>query len=177
MNSASKRIVSWLIGGLVGLPLGGCGMVADIFAPGLAQEFGLDPASVKPLQGVVLVAFNNTTRSPATFYAFEAASAQDFSQSSGNFSVEVEAGEVRNEILDCPVAVISPGRLSNDFTPESIAASVGAGGSAATVNYTGPVLVSGSSFACGDLVEIRLSAAAAEEGEQYGVSVRVIKGR
>ena len=91
MRTAWERIVCVLAGGVVLLAVGACGIVSDLLAPGLAQEIGLDPASIKPQQGTVIVAFNNTTRYPATFFAYESADAVNLARSSRNFSADIAA--------------------------------------------------------------------------------------
>ena len=180
MRTARERIQGVLAGGLVLLAVGGCGLVVDLFAPGLAQAVGLDPASIKPQQGTVIVAFNNTTRYPATFFAYESADAVNLARSSRNFSADIAAGKVGNEVLECPVGLISPGSLSSTFTVDGVAASVagvaGTTGVLATVGYTGNPVISGSSFSCGDVIEIRLSAGGTTEAPTFVISVRVIPG-
>ncbi len=95
--------------GLLAAGLGGCGIVGDFFAPTLAASLGLDPSTINPSQGTVIVAFHNMTQSPATFLAFKATNASDFTTGSRNFSVQVQPGQVGNEVLDCPVGLITPG--------------------------------------------------------------------
>lgn len=181
MNAAWRRRWVWLGGALLVLPLGGCALVSDMIAPSLPLQLGLDPATVTPQQGVVVVAFNNTTQFPAEFYAYEAPNAQNVSSSSRNFSAQVDAGKQQNEVLDCPVGVISPGSLNASFQPDSTAVTVagtaGTQGVVATVAYTGPALEVSKAYSCGDLIEIRLSATGTTDQPTFAVSVRVIPGR
>ena len=182
MRSAKERLLlGTLTCGLVLLAGGGCGLVGDLFAPQFAQEFGLDPATIKPQQGTVLVAFDNTTRFPATFFAYESVDAQDLTRSSRNFSADVAAGKVANEVLDCPVGLISPGSLGSNFavdrTAVILAGTVGTTATGTTLLYAGNPVISGSSFSCGDVIEIRLSATGAADQPVFTVSVRVIPGR
>ena len=180
MRSMRKRRLAVLVGGLALLAAGGCGVFTDALAPGLAQEVGLDPASINPQQGTVIVAFNNTTRYPATFFAYEGADAANLARSSRNFSADVAAGKVGNEVLDCPVGIISPGSLTSTFTVDTLAATVaavaGTTGTLTSVAYTYNAVISGSSFSCGDVIEIRLSAGGTTEAPVFAVTVRVIPG-
>lgn len=180
MRTAWERMVCVLAGGVLLLALSACGLVSDALAPGLATQLGLDPASIKPQLGTVMVAFNNTTRYPATFFAYLSVDATDLTRSSRNFSADIAAGKVGNEVLDCPVGLISPGSLDSAFAPGGIAASVaGVAGSTAAlaeVAYAGNPVISGSSFSCGDVIEIRLTAGGTTEAPTFAVSVRVIPG-
>ncbi len=183
MNIVWKRGWVWLAGAVLLLPIGGCTILSDLLAPSLPLQLGLDPSTISPQQGVVLVAFNNTTQFPATFFAFEAANAQNLSASARNFSALVDAGQQQNEVLDCPVGVVAPGSLSATFTPETLAATVaGTAGTTTTVAqvaYAGPLLEAGHAYTCGDLIEITLSSTGGTGGAQagYAISVRVIPGR
>ena len=168
--------LAW-IGGLVLIVAGGCGLLVDFFDPDLAGRLGLDPATVRPEQGTVLVAFNNTTRSPAVFSAYWSRDARNLTRYSRNFNVDVPAGNVRNEVLECPVGLVSPGTLGPDFGRDNVAAIVQTATGFEDVAYAGPVLVSGDGFVCGDVIEVRLSSVGTGEAATYSVSVRVIRGR
>jgi hypothetical protein len=179
-----KRKWSRLLPILSLVPLAGCAIMSDLLAPTLPLQLGLDPATVTPQQGVVLVAFNNTTQFPATFYAFSSINAQDLTAGSRNFSKVVNAGNQQNEVIDCPVGVIAPGSLSASFQPQTLAATVaGTSGTTsvnAAVDYAGPQLVSGNAFQCGDMIEISLTStgATATGGQSnFAISVRVVPGR
>ncbi len=165
------------LGGLVLIAAGGCGLLVDFFDPDLAGRLGLDPATIKPQQGTVIVAFANSTRYPAAFNAYWSRDANNLAGYSRNFSVDVPSGNVRNEVLECPVGVISPGSLDSTFTPSGLAVVVQAAGEAAQVEYAGPPLISGDGFFCGDVIEIRVSAIGTGDTATYAVSVRVIRGR
>jgi hypothetical protein len=158
------------------VPLAGCAVLSDLLAPGLPLQLGLDPATIIPQEGVVLVAYNNTTQSQATFYAFSAVNAQDLTAGSRNFSAVVDAGKQQNEVVDCPVGVVAPGSLDSSFAVQPLAAVV----NGTSVDYAGPVLTSGDTFVCGDMIEITLSSTGATTtGSQatYAISVRVVPGR
>jgi len=178
MKLVLSRAWLGLLCGLVVLPLGGCGIITDVFDAGLAAQFGLDPATLRPPQGTIIVAFRNATNVPVTFHAWRSADTADLTRDSRNFSVEVQAGEVGNEVLDCPVGIISPGSLSATYTPDSVGATITS--TAADVPYAGPPLVSGQAFSCGDVVEIRISPGTGggeDTAAQYVISVRVIPGQ
>ncbi|MEW6251541.1 MAG: hypothetical protein AB1716_12910 [Planctomycetota bacterium] len=179
---------------LVVTVLGGCPVIGDFFAPGLATSLGLDPTAQQPAQGVVIVAFQNMTQFPAVFYAFKATNSVDWTVGARNFSLEVAAGQVSNEVLECPVGVIVPGSFTYtltstnqtgtgetgtgqtgttvtvtgtyDNTAATIAATAQGGTAAAeaTVAYAGQPLISGNAFRCGDVIEIRLIQATAATG-------------
>ncbi len=181
----------WVILGLMLVPIGGCGVIVDVLNPGLLVDLGLDPATIIPQPGTVIVAFHNTTPYTATFFAYESVDTVDLSQSSHNFSTVVGADEVKNEVLECPVGQIAPGSLAADFTPDTLAAAVRvvtADQQTQTVElvdveYAGDPLVSGIAFTCGDLVELRLvvaTTAADNQGgtqQQFRMVVQVIPGR
>ncbi len=167
-----------LLCGLLVLPAGGCGIITDVFDVGLAAQFGLDPASIRPSQGTVIVAFRNATNVPVTFLAWRSADTVDLTRDSRNFSVEVQAGEVGNEVLDCPVGIISPGSLSATYAPDTVGATITTTGAA--VAYGGTMLVSGQAFSCGDVIEIRVSPGTStgeDAAAQYVITVRVIPGQ
>jgi hypothetical protein len=181
MSAVWQRILGWLAGGVLTLPVAGCALLVDALAPSLPLQLGLDPATIKPQQGVVIVAFNNTTQFPAEFFAYEIANVRDTRTTSRNFSATVEAGQQQNEVLDCPVDRLAPGSLDASFAPVTTAVNVSgaAGGQAvaATVAYTGPVLEANNAYNCGDLIEIRLSATGTGTNPTFSVAVRVIRGR
>lgn len=165
------------VGGLLLVVAGGCGLLADFFDPSLADRLGLDPAFLNPQQGTVIVAFNNTTRSPAAFSAYWSRDARDLTRHARNFGVDVPAGSVRNEVLECPVGQFSPGTLGADFSRSRGAVVVQTATGFETIDYPGPELTVGDGFACGDVIEVRLSAIGTGEAVTYSVSVRVIPGR
>jgi hypothetical protein len=181
MKRTTSRVWPWLLCGLVALPAGGCGVVSDVFAPGLAEQFGLDPATIKPPQGVLMVSFKNATQSPATFFAFEATDASDLSRGR-NFSVPVAAGSVGNEVLDCPVGIVIPGSVGASNAISTNAAEVQSSTALTVVTYTGPTLLSGQSFNCGDVLEIGLfsttgSSSGGTATQTYTITVRLIPGQ
>lgn len=178
MSLAHKRAWWWIAIGLL-LPTAGCMLGSDFLSSTFLAQLGLDSAAMSGQNGVVIVVFNNTTRANATFYAFEADSSSAPGPQSRNFSVEVDPAQTRNEVLDCPVEAISPGILGANFSLTAFtrtAISVtegGEGGTSTTVSYAGQPLVSGETYFCGDVVEIRLYQT--EQGA-YQMAVRIIPG-
>jgi len=180
MSVARSRPLRWALCLLV-LPALGCVVGADLLSPVLAYTLGYDPASLTGQQGTVIVAFYNQTPYPAQFRAFESLDAADLTRDSRNFSAVVGAMDVANEVLSCPVGVVSPGTLGADFSlagADPIAAVVQAGDGTVEVSYGGQPLLSGETYSCGDVVEIRLYSAGGggETDAAYGVTVRVIPG-
>jgi hypothetical protein len=159
------------------LPLGGCVVAADLFNPDALLSLGLDPSLLQSPPGTIIVAFNNTTRNTAAMQAFASQSAVDPTINSRNFAVQVDAGETRNEVLSCPVGALAPGSLADDFSFEALAATVFEEDGTTTVDYNGPVLEFGTSYLCGDVIEIRLTAVTTGEETGYAIIVRVIRGQ
>jgi hypothetical protein len=184
MNS---RIWRWAVCGLVLLPIGGCGIAADVLNTGFLTGLGLDTATIIPPQGSIIVAFNNTTKFPALFSAWESVDPVNLKRSSKNFSVEADGGQVKNQVLDCPIGAIAPGSLGANFTPEAQAAVVtvtDAQGAVTTttVDYNGQPLESGIAYACGDVIEITLSqvtqaSTTGQAQQSFAITVQVIPGR
>jgi len=171
----SRNVVHPVAVGLCSLALltaVGCVIAADALNPAFFSGLGLDPGTIFPPTGVVIVAFTNYTSSPAVFYAFESPKVQDLT-GARSFYVAVDPGQTRNEVLECPVGLLSPGSLGEDYSVSSVAATVIAAG--ADVAYNGSALVGSSDFVCGDVIDIALSPAAGENA--YLISVRVLPGQ
>ena len=171
MSVVRRRVLFGLLAGslLVSL-VGGCVVVADLLDPSLAGQLGLTAGGT---QGVIVVAFNNTTSFPATFEAFVSRDATDLTRDSRNFSSAVAAGDVANEVLECPVGVVSPGSLDASFARDGVAAVVTTDSGTEDVTYAGPVL-SGTDISCGDLVEIRLVQTSAGTGDTATSAFRIV---
>ena len=171
MRVAYMSVVRRMTLGLLPLAVIGCGLVTDVFNQGLASQLGLDPAYVIPARGTVMVAFKNSTSFPVVFSAFKASDAQDHSLGARNFTVPVDTNDVGNEVLQCPVAVVSPGALNAAFAADnSRAAVVQASTGTVTVAYQGQPLFSGATFTCGDVIEVRLSLSATPTSQPSGQS-------
>ena len=163
------RLVMVVLGVLL-LSVLGCSIAADALNPAILSSLGIDPGAFIPSPGVIVVAFNNESSAPGTFYAFESASAQDLSFDSRNFSLSVDPAEIRNEVIECPVGMVSPGSLTDAFALQGLAATMVTNAGEVTVAYEGSPLVAGQDFSCGDLIEVRVSAT-------YVLSVQVHPGR
>ena len=154
-----------------------CTIAADALNPSFFSALGIDPGTIFPSAGTIIVSFENRTTSPATFYAFEAAGPLSSEPEARNFSVVADAGGTRNEVLDCPVSVISLGVLDAAYASDGIGAVVISDGGEVEVTYAGSDLVSGQEFTCGDVVDVILTEQGGTDNEQYLLSVRVIPGR
>jgi hypothetical protein len=177
----TRRSVRWAAAGVVGftllLPLG-CGFVTDLFNPSFFSNVGLDPNTIFPAKGVVIVSFTNNTDAPAFFLAYESVNALDLTVHSKNFSVQVDPGENGNQVLECTVALISPGSLGADFKVDDVAAIVATAGGTTDVTYTAAPLEEGRDYRCGDVIDIELFPVAGGTGTTaaYQITVRVIPG-
>lgn len=182
-GKAKMKRRTWVIGtvGFLGLALlsaAGCGVLVDPLNPGLISSLGLDPASVQRPPGRVIMAFENDTTSPAIFVAYHAGDSSDLTKDPQNFSVQVEAAETRNAVIDCPIGIMGPGAILEDFTIGNTAAGVDTANGQVAVLYLGTPLISGSDFNCGDVIVVRLqSAATGDQQEQFVLTVEVQPGK
>jgi hypothetical protein len=145
-------------------PLVGCIVATDVINPDVFTALGADPNLTSGVTGRTVVNFENNTGSEVLFYAFEAPSASDVTQDSRNFSVLVESGGIRNEVLDCPLGIFGPGGLNADFSYSDVAATIITDtGDGTDVTYTGSVLQVSLDFKCGDVINVRLDEDAAGE--------------
>ncbi len=175
--SVKRTGIRLLLMGVVLAGLGGCAIAVDLLNPAFPAALGLDPATIIPREGTVLVAFNNGTRSQATFFAFEAPNAEDLASGSRNFSITVEAGQVRNEVLECPVDLFTPGTLGADLSLDSTAAIVLTGDAAGeAVAYGGNPLTQGDAYECGDVIEVRLTPVGTGDAAGFALAIQIIPG-
>jgi hypothetical protein len=175
MRFVKWTCVRWAGCCLLALPIGGCGLPLDLLNPNLASSLGFDVSTIQSGQGTVIVAFQNATRYPVTFFAFESQDTTDLSIDSRNFSLEVANGEVGNEVLSCPLGLISPGSLNASFQISEVAAEVQAEAGAVQVAYGGAPLQINSAFSCGDVIEMRVSPSG--DATTFVLTVRVVPGR
>lgn len=159
----------------------GCVIAADALSPDLFVQLGFDPNTIFPQRGTVIVNFTNNTQFAAFFAAFESVDAADLTIDSRNFSLLIDPMDTRNEVLDCPVDLVSPGFLDAMFAAQNDAVTVFAGDGAGTaVMYDGSPLVAGRDFACGDVINVQLDQiGAGGDAGQVGfvLTVLVIPGR
>src|SRR5262245_726215 len=87
----------WYLGATVALaPLFGCVIAADLVNPGFFGSFGLDPGTVTPPAGRVIVAYNNQTQFVARFHVL----ALDSTQTNGfEQTGDVDANGVGNSVF------------------------------------------------------------------------------
>ncbi len=163
---------SMLAGAVLGTLLlcsGGCMMAMDMLNPDVFSAFGIDPGTIYPSPGTVIVLFTNSTNALAFFTAFEAADAADLSRDARNFSVDVDPVSSRNEVLTCPVGVVAPGSLDAAFAIQTQAVTVFDAAGTTNVDYNGAPLTSPHDFSCGDVIEIQLI----QVGTAYQLLVQV----
>jgi hypothetical protein len=175
------RVVLGLLIVLAGA-LAGCEFGVDVLNPDFLQQIGVDASSIARPQGNIIVAFNNTTGSRATMLAFIADNPADLSEGARNFSAVVDAGGIRNEVLDCPIGLICAGSVDGSYEVSGIAAQVEVVEDETqevvqveyNVNFA---LESGVGFQCGDVIEIRLEDAVLDGQQAFQVRINVIPGQ
>jgi len=157
-------------------------LAADLINPDFLRQVGFDPATIVPPSGKVVVVFRNDTDQTATMYAYWSENVDRIT--GGEMTAIVPPGEIMSDAVDCPVAMIGPGQVDEDFSVNSTAAFVGDAGQQTEVTYQGMALISGVDFVCGDLIEIRLIQISGDTGQddqaaqdQYDFRVQVHPGR
>ena len=174
MKRVTQAVMHLVAGIVLLVPLPGCIVAADLFDPSFISSLGIDPITVFPRTGTVIITFSNDTSSTARFRAYEIGDAANPEGNARNFSVDVPAGEVRNEVLDCPVDVISLGTLDASYAATANAATVYATADT-EVTYGGSEMQSGSEYECGDVISVRLTQQG-QESTTFAVSVEIIPG-
>lgn len=192
MSWQRKRVSRLLVLGLTLAPLCGCFVVSDLLNPDLVNALGGDTQAISRSEGVVIVAFNNATSHAVQFFAFmtpgrtdldaDRLSAGLYPTGARSFSTYVDARKVGNEVLECPVGQVMPGTLAPDYSIETLGAVVYEASDSGTetidVEYAGVAAKLGTAFVCGDVIEIRLDAVAAEGDDvNYVLSIQVIPGQ
>jgi hypothetical protein len=158
-------------------PLTGCAIATDLVNADLLSGFGLDPATVFPSPGKVIVAFVNDTQFSAEFSVVVTPDplAQTVEYSMGWETVP--AGDRSFAVFDCPAAVVTPGELGDDFSLSQTAVTVTTDGGDVQVAYAGTPLESGRDFVCGDVIEMQLvQTGAAADAATFLLRVRVVPG-
>ncbi len=168
MSSNSLRLLMLV----VCLPLlmlpAGCVFVADLLNPGIVSAVGIDPATIIPPQGRVVIAFQNSTQYPADFFAVVS---DDILDENADFFVvtgtDVAANDTRTMAVDCPVG---------DVLPAS--AFIVVGDTVVEVPYAGVPLRSGAEFVCGDVIEMRVvQTAVGADAAAFTIEVQILAGR
>lgn len=145
--------------------LSGCSVVTDLVSPSLLNNLGVDPETVRPTPGSVVVTFNNTTTLTTTFLIGVSDDPRDATANlKAVTGAAVDGGATRNRVLDCPVGVV---------TPVSAVVDAPAQGDPTGVDFAGAGLVYGRDFTCGDVIELKLS----RGGAGLVLEARVIPGR
>lgn len=159
------------------LSLGGCAVGADLLNTAFLTSLGLDAATIRPPSGTVIATFTNNTQSVAVFQAFESVDASDLSVNTRNFTIQVDPGETKNEVLYCPIQVFSLGFVDDAFEVTPTGAVVFTGQQGVDVDYAGAPLISGLDFFCGDLIDVTLNQIGAG-GDQanFAFTIRVRPG-
>lgn len=169
MSHSTLRF-SLLVAGIGMLvPMLGCIVAADVLNPDFLSAVGLDPATVIPSEGRLLVAFQNSTQATADFRALLS---EDFSSNAAEqtqvIAIGVAASETRTLVIDCPVG---------DFLPLEVLVVVSEG-AATQVQFVGTPLRSGVDFRCGDVIEMSVVQFTDAEGNvTYRIEAQVLPGR
>lgn len=153
---------------------GGCQIAADFINPSVYTALGLDPDTVTPPQGRIVVAFNNTTASLATFFVTVANSdLTDLREA----SAEVGGGQTGNAVFDCPIDLVLPGGIATgDQGTPAVVVTTAMGN--VVVNYAGVAIEAGRDFQCGDVIEVRLQqVGAGAAAADFNIRVTIRAGR
>lgn len=140
----------------VSLSLFGCAVATDLINPGFLSALGFDPQSIIPASGTVVVAFVNDTSTTARFYAYALEDTPNPTDAR-NLVVDVEGNWARFRVLECPIGFFAPGSFVDGVVVQLALQSTTSGGEAVELNWEGDVLVEGSDFQCGDVIELRYS--------------------
>ncbi len=170
------RVVSayrWLALAALMTTSGGCTIPLDLFNPALFGQLGLDPNTLRPPTGSLIVFFENNTELPVAFFAYESVNPADLTQDTRNFVVQVDPNESRNEVLECPVQLISLGTVDQEGGVGTVGATVLTDGGQMDVEYTGVALESGVTYRCGDVIAVSLN----DAGGVFTLAVRILPGR
>ncbi len=175
-SGRANRIWGGKLLGLALLPLSGCALVSDAFNPNLLTGLGLDPSTIRGSQGVVLISFNNTSEFIANFFVAVSDSPTDpTSNAFGVPGTQVQPGEIRTAVVDCPLGVVTPGAPSANFATGTVAIQVFPTEMPVEVVYNGAPLQAGDEFRCGDVIEMRLiQTGDGLAPESYRILIRVI---
>ncbi len=148
----SRPLSVALLGAAV-FPLAGCAFVSDVFSSDLFGALGLDVNRFQPAPGTIIVNFHNQVGVPVVFLAYESADSQDLTQDTRNFSVSVNPGETTNEVISCPVGLVSLGTVDADFAVDATGAIVIPDDQVA---YAGAPLILNRDFQCGDVIDVTI---------------------
>lgn len=171
MRHGSARLFVWCAVGLLPL-LGGCVVAADLINPSTLQLLGFNVDTIRPRPGNIIVVFENNTDQPAIFAAYRQSDPADVA-TAFSFVVAADPMDTANEVVACPVGLVSlgaPAAMGGD--------TVGAQIGGAAVNYTGDPLQQNVDFVCGDVIVFTAVAVATGDMNQaFTLTARVIPGR
>ena len=169
MSGKTLRFFS-LVGCLTLLsPLMGCAMAIDLVSPDFIATLGLDPATVIPSQGRIVIAFKNSTQFTiaecfVSIAVDNSTSAEDYIRISAR---DIAANETRTMLADCPVGIILPG---------SAVVQQDAGGPA--VEYGGGAIMCGYDYLCGDVIQVEVVQSGDDTATAaFSIEVKVIPGQ
>ncbi|MCA9242760.1 MAG: hypothetical protein KDA32_02305 [Phycisphaerales bacterium] len=158
------------------LSTSGCVVGLDLLSPdardtlgGLLAPIGVTLPSNTP--GRLVVAYTNNTDIPVLFQSAAFDALTDPVQN--GVVLTVDPGETIGRVLDCPVAVFSPGLAITADGATQLAVFGAAGG----------MMFSGDDFNCGDVIEVRLDQLGAVDAEggaanaAFVIRVQVRPGR
>src|SRR5262245_49655930 len=127
--------------------ISGCQVAGDLVNPDLLATIGVDPQTVHPITGRIVVAMNNTSAFDASF--FVAVANKDLTDPQ-TASADVGNGETGNAVFDCPVGLVAPGGFDAMGNTLGTTVLVTTPTAVVPVAYTGVPLESGRDFQCGD---------------------------
>jgi hypothetical protein len=174
MSGKSLRLLSLLVCAAVAAPIMGCAVAADLVNPAFLSAFGFDPEVILPSDGTIVVAFVNGSMNTTRFYAYSL-SEPDLLSGARNIVVDVEPGDTRFMVLDCPVGAFSPGSVVEGTVQNLALLTLPVGTDSIQFEWQGDVLIGGADFRCGDVIEV--ASAAGDELVELGFIVTVVPGR
>lgn len=162
--------------------LGSCVIAADLINPALLFQLGLDPGSLRPPPGKVLVVYVNDTDVLVEFQAYQANDPDDLAGGGVVISAnEVPPGENSNDQFECPTGAISLGQVDANFAVNNTGALVfNQPGAGTAIPYNGTVMREGVDYNCGDVIEFRITAVTGQDQNQqqgFVIRARRIPGR
>ncbi len=170
MKHGTARLALWCAIGLFPM-LGGCVVAADLINPSTLQLLGLNIDTIRPRPGNIIVVFENNTDQPAIFAAYRQSDEDEIS-TAFSFIVEADPMDTSNEVVACPVGLVSLG------APNAMGETLGAQIGGTAVNYSGDPLQEGVDFVCGDVIVFTANPIAAGDMNQtFEITARVIPGR
>jgi hypothetical protein len=175
-----RRIIPLVL--LVGLlPASGCVLASDLLNRDLLLSFGLDPETIVPASGVVLVTLTNNTSTVVEFRVLRADDPDNPAASYDTLDATVLAGETDNKALRCPTGMITLADVGDNDAVDPANAVIVFDAADPTqgtaVAYAGAALREGVDYDCGDIVAYEIHETATGANQAYEITGQVIKGR